>query len=592
MMRNGTLVAAAWTLLLGGLAGAHLLAADDPAESKPAETAKPEPGQSDPLAIQQQQLGDKFRRLEEVLLRMAELTGSSDPRRAALLKKAVAQSKEQLIGVQFDAIVELLKKDQLSKASEGQVQVNQDLQALLELLQSENRARRLESEKARIREYLKQLNQILKQQQGVQGRTAGAGDPKDLAKEQGKLAQKTGDLAKDIRRNEENGAPKEPGKDQQGEGKPGEPSGPPEGSQGKPDAQGKPGKDQAKPGKDQAKPGQDGQKPGEKDQPSAKPDGQGQPSGEGQQSQEQQGQGQQSQGQQSQGQPNQGQQGQQGQPQSDPQQTPSENPARKRLENAQQRMREAEKKLEEAQRQGAAEKQEEAIRELQEAKAELEKILRQLREEEMERVLTMLEARFAKMLKMQQEVLEGTIRLDKVPQADRSHNHEIESGRLSSKEAEIVLDADKALALLREDGTALAFPEALEQARTDMEQVVQRLAQFKVNEITQGIEQDIISALEEMLAALKKALQDQQNRRSQDQPQGEPQDPSLVDALSEIKMIRALQMRVNLRTARYSKMIEGEQAEKAELVEAIRNLAERQLRVYEVTRDLHMGRNR
>ena len=40
--------------------------------------------------------------------------------------------------------------------------------------------------------------------------------------------------------------------------------------------------------------------------------------------------------------------------------------------------------------------------------------------------------------------------------------------------------------------------------------------------------------------------------------------------LAELKMIRALQMRVNRRTERYSKLIEGEQAENAELVEALR----------------------
>ena len=37
--------------------------------------------------------------------------------------------------------------------------------------------------------------------------------------------------------------------------------------------------------------------------------------------------------------------------------------------------------------------------------------------------------------------------------------------------------------------------------------------------------------------------------------------------LAELRMIRALQMRVNTRTARYSKLIEGEQADNAELIE-------------------------
>ena len=95
------------------------------------------------------------------------------------------------------------------------------------------------------------------------------------------------------------------------------------------------------------------------------------------------------------------------------------------------------------------EKQEEAIRELEQARSALEQILRQLREEEVQRMLVSLEARFAKMLQMQREVLEGTVRLDKIPQPERTHEHEIQAGRLSSKEAEIDLEAEKALTLLR-----------------------------------------------------------------------------------------------------------------------------------------------
>ena len=101
------------------------------------------------------------------------------------------------------------------------------------------------------------------------------------------------------------------------------------------------------------------------------------------------------------------------------------------------------------------------MRELEQAKAELEEILRQLREEEMARTLAMLEARFRKMLDAQVEVYEGTKRLDKVAEAERDRDDEIEAGRLSRKEAQIAAEADKALAVLREEGSAVAFPEAV-----------------------------------------------------------------------------------------------------------------------------------
>jgi hypothetical protein len=65
----------------------------------------------------------------------------------------------------------------------------------------------------------------------------------------------------------------------------------------------------------------------------------------------------------------------------------------------------------------------------------------------------------------------------------------------------------------------------------------------------------------------------------------------LVDLLAEIKMIRALQIRVNRRTEQYSKRLDGEQAEKAEILDALDRLADRQARIYQVTRDLEMGKN-
>ena len=126
---------------------------------------------------------------------------------------------------------------------------------------------------------------------------------------------------------------------------------------------------------------------------------------------------------------------------------------------------------------------------MEQAKAELERVLRQLREEELERTLTQLAARFRKMLEMQTAVYDGTVRLDQVPEAQRTHDHEIESARLSREESQIVHEVEKALSLLREEGSSVAFPEAVEQMRDDMRQVAERSAAIKVEKLTQGIEE-------------------------------------------------------------------------------------------------------
>ena len=128
---------------------------------------------------------------------------------------------------------------------------------------------------------------------------------------------------------------------------------------------------------------------------------------------------------------------------------------------------------------------------------------------------------------------------------------EIAGGRLSRKQRLIVHDADRALILLREDGTSVAFPEAVEQAREDMQAVANRLAEVKFGEITQALEEDIIVALEELLPAVQQALKElREQKASQQRGGGEPGEQPLVDQLAELRMIRALQMRINRRTKR------------------------------------------
>jgi hypothetical protein len=257
-------------------------------------------------------------------------------------------------------------------------------------------------------------------------------------------------------------------------------------------------------------------------------------------------------------------------------------------------MEQAKKQLEDSKRDAAAEEQREALKELEQAKAELERILRQLREEEMERTLAQLAARFRKMLEAQVEVYEGTVRLDRVPLEQRDHNDEIEAARLSRQESLIVREADKAMLLLREVGSSVAFPEAVQQMREDMQQVTELLAEIKVDLLTQSIEEDIIAALEETIAALEQALEDLEKERTppgQSPPAGQMSEPPLVNKLAELKMIRSLQLRINRRTQRYGEMIGGSVADTPELLEALERLSERQQRVYQATYDLSQGRN-
>jgi hypothetical protein len=237
---------------------------------------------------------------------------------------------------------------------------------------------------------------------------------------------------------------------------------------------------------------------------------------------------------------------------------------------------------------------------LEQAKAELEEILRQMREEEVQRTLADLESRFRKMLEWQIKVYEDTRALDQLPADEKANQQVVQSGKLSLDERKILAETDKALLLLREEGSSVAFPEAVEQMRSDMESVVDRLTQVKIDPITLGLEEDIVAALEEIVAALQKAQQDAEQRRQQQQQQQQqptdPEDTPLVDAIAELKMIRTLQVRVNKRTTDYSKRLadpehEVGQATQQDLLGGLRDLAGRELRIRQLTRDIVLGKN-
>ena len=596
MRHNRVIRWSRWILLL------HVFALLGPSDTfaqatEEASSPRAQSAQDESLSTAQARLAERYDQLELLAGRLAELSRATQPRRARLLRQLVAKSRERDIAGRFDGIIEALQADSLGRASKSQGELQGELQQLLELLLQEDRDRQIESERKRIRKYLAEVKRLIQLQRGIKARTDGGDDQRDVTKDQGKLAKSTGKLAEKIRASEgveaQSGEPSsesnpsgqpraaddsKSGKENSSEDKTGDPKSKSEDaksaenksgekSTGKPPA----GDKQAEaPG---AERGSDGKAAGESQQsqpsPSGKP-GDGSPS------------------------PSQG----QSRPSADDDQ-PSEQPprpadrAQQRLQRARQRMQDAIEQLEEAKREQAVERQEKALRELEQAKTELERILRQLREEELERMLVLLEVRFRKMLDMQVEVYDQTKSLESSQASAPEHEIELASSRLARQERQIVREAERALVLLREDGTTVAFPEAVEQARDDMQAVANRLGKVKIGVITQGLEEDIITALEETLAALQQALEKAREQKSQrqQQQQGSPGDQPLVDQLAELRMIRALQNRINRRTLRYGEILGDEPAIELDLLEALDDLALRQERVFQATRDLDSGRN-
>ena len=258
-------------------------------------------------------------------------------------------------------------------------------------------------------------------------------------------------------------------------------------------------------------------------------------------------------------------------------------------------MEEASKALKDAKRENATEKMEEAEKALAEAKKELEEILRQLREEEVDSKLKMLEERFRAMLEQQIRVNESTNKLALTPKEARTTEFEISANRLAGDQKIIATAAGRALLLLKEDGTSIAFPVTVEEMQQDMIQVANRLSAAKVNTVTQEIEADIVETLNELIEALEiiqkeNEEQDQQQQDSQQQ-QGQPGDEPLVDRIAELKMLKSLQQRIFKRHQRYSKYLDDPDdpvgvSQEPDVVAALERLAGRQAQLTEITRQL------
>src|SRR5205085_9339390 len=133
-----------------------------------------------------------------------------------------------------------------------------------------------------------------------------------------------------------------------------------------------------------------------------------------------------------------------------------------------------------------------------------------------------LEARCARMLALQTEVYDGTKRVFAIvetqPDGKATRAEDLKAGELSVKEGVIVVEANKAIQLLQEEGSAVAFPIVMEDIRDQMKVVQARLFRTDVSAFTQSIEEDIINTLKDMVAALKKAQQDLKDKQNQPQP--------------------------------------------------------------------------
>lgn len=634
--------------------------------------------QADPLTTDQQQVAGRYKKLEELLLRSAELESAENPARSALLQQAAQLGKQAQLADLLARAATRLDKKQYSQALEDQKTSRENLKRLLELLQSENRGERVREQRDQVRRWIEETDRLLRMQKSLSGRTEGGQEMQQAAGDQNKLSNKAQEIAKELGgdNKDKDAKDSDSSQDSKSDSKPdskseSKPDGESKSKDGKADGKsdaenkndGAKKDDKEQSDKETGEKGSEGDKPKDSNKPddSAKPDGDkpgdskdgktqdgeskdgqtkdekskdeksedgkskdqkpgdqkpdeqrsgeqkssdsekksGEPSDSPAQESNPSESGDSQKGEDSQSQPGQNQQGNSGEQQKKQQEPkdPTER-AKKRIEQAQRKMEEAQKALEEAERKGAVEKQREAESELRSAIEALEEILRQLREEEIERSLASLETRLRRMLEMQNKVLEETLRLQEITGDQASRQIEIRASSLALQERKILDEGRRAFLLLREEGSSAAFPEAMEQVNTDIGNVAERLSKADIGKLTISVEQEIVSSLEEMVAALVQVQKDQKEKKQKQQqgqqPQGEPGEQPLVDKLAELRLIRTLQVRINNRTTSLSQMLADPadvvgQAKEADILKEVKGLADRQSNIQQVTREIVVG---
>ena len=582
------------------------------------------------LSARQASVAERFQKLQDLLLRLAEMEAAENPERSALLRRAARQSSDQFILERLKTASESLETQEFQKAVENQEAAAKELGLLLTLLMSEDRSERIRAEKDRIQKMVKDLKRTLNNQRSVRARTENGADLDELEKEQKEVTKRGEELKEEMQsddapqvgENEESQSGENNQRSESGDNSEGA-----EGSQASPNENPEANREESGDNDESGDQEESGEKkdPGEEtdaDESGETPSGessdpQNAENTDGEKTDDSSGQDKQSEAGNESSPPSESSPSQPSDspsppqqssesPQSTPQQpSPSapqqpqtpEQQAEQQLQKAIEKMQQAEKALEDAKRNEAAEQQRAAEEDLREAIDELEKILRQLREEEMQRELAKLEARLKKMATMQSKVLDDTVALSATPKSQRNRQTDLKAGELAFEEKKITLEADRAMLLLREEGSSVAFPVVVGQIRSDTARVANLLNETKIDLVSQGIQQDILAALDEMIAALQKAQRDlEKQQQQQDQqpgnspPPGQSEQP-LVEAIAELKLIRTMQVRIQNTTNRYSDLIEEGSSSIQEVLPLLRDLAERQDRLDQITRDLALERN-
>src|SRR5690606_1665384 len=147
------------------------------------------------LADQQQQVAERYRRLEELLLRLADVEADENAERAALLRRAAKQSRDMFVLDRLSTASQSLRSQQFKNAIDSQNSAKDGLERMLTLLLSEDRPQRIRDEKERVGKMIQELKLVERLLKSTRARTENGMELQAISEDQ----QQIGDRAEKVR---------------------------------------------------------------------------------------------------------------------------------------------------------------------------------------------------------------------------------------------------------------------------------------------------------------------------------------------------------------------------------------------------------
>ncbi|HUQ72056.1 MAG TPA: hypothetical protein VM165_21180 [Planctomycetaceae bacterium] len=229
----------------------------------------------------------------------------------------------------------------------------------------------------------------------------------------------------------------------------------------------------------------------------------------------------------------------------------------------------------------AQKQQQQAQEELKKAQAELEKRLEELGEKMRDETIVRLEDIFRDMLARQQAATTETARLD--VERNAQDGGELRRGdrvtlrRLSEEENSLADRAGEALRLIEEDGSSISFPIVVADLRGNLAHIAGLLDRQATGKETQRRQQEAEQTLAELLEALEVA---KKNGGGEGKPGNGQCKPCLLPNTAELKLLRALQVRVNRQTKAFDdqrpagELVDLQRSEVARMTQLQRDLVQ------------------